>query len=75
MSPEAVFYYNLQIVHSVFWDYGDIVFDKSFTPSGWAFSGLLADGGPRKPPSRKSFTHILQWSYKYPTNLAQLYLT
>ena len=29
--------------------------------SGWAFSGLLTDGGDKKaPPSLKSVTHILQ---------------
>ena len=40
--------------------------------SGWAFSGLLTDGGgvQKGPPSLKSVTYILlRW------NLAQLYLT
>ena len=39
--------------------------------SGWAFSGLLTDGGEAKSPlSLKSVTYILQQR-----NLAQLYLT
>ena len=76
MSPEAVFYYNLQIVHSVFWDYGDIVFDKSFTPSGWAFSGLLADGEAKKATLPKIVypypTMILQISYELGTVIPYL---
>ena len=35
-------------------------YDKNSYKSGWAFSGLLTDGGrPKKPPSLKSVTYVL----------------